>query len=43
MKKMMIPMLILALAALAVAQGDHVPAYRDPAPVRQSADADLAG
>ena len=32
MKKTMIPMLILALAALAVAQGDHVPTYRDPAP-----------
>ncbi len=32
MKRTMIPMLVLALAALAVAQGDHVPAYRDPAP-----------
>ena len=43
MKKTMIPMLILALAALAVAQGDHVPAYRDPAPAAESADADPAG
>ena len=32
MKKTMILMLVLALAALAIAQGDHVPAYRDPAP-----------
>jgi hypothetical protein len=32
MKKTMIAMLVVALATLAVAQGDHVPAYRDPAP-----------
>ena len=32
MKKTMTLTLVLALAALAVAQGDHVPAYRDPAP-----------
>ena len=32
MKKPMIAMLVLALAALGFAQGDHVPAYRDPAP-----------
>jgi hypothetical protein len=32
MKKIMVAMLVMALAVLAVAQGDHVPAYRDPAP-----------
>lgn len=32
MKKMMVAMMVVALAALAVAQGDHVPAYRDAAP-----------